>query len=327
VLMAHHLSRRREFAMRRALGASRGRLVRQLLAESAILALLATCVGYALSFVLSATVVHFGEVPGDVLALMVPDVRAFVAATVIAMAAVFVFALAPAVTATRLDVLPILKDESVTATAARAPARLRRLSLVAQMALSLVLLIGAGLFVQSLWRAMQVDPGFDPHGLAVVSFDLDLLGYPPGRRAAFVSQFSERASTLAAVSSIATADVLPFGGTMYSATIAAADGQSFPRATRVTVSPDYFRTLGLPILRGRAFTGTDVASNAPVAIVDETVARRLWPGGDPIGQRVQEVDVREGSREIVGVAGDTKFLFQTESPRGAFYLPQRDASA
>jgi predicted permease len=326
VLMAHHLSRRREFAMRRALGASRGRLVRQLLAESAILALLATCVGYALSFVLSATVVHFGEVPGDVLALMVPDVRAFVAATVIAMAAVFVFALAPAVTATRLDVLPILKDESVTATAARAPARLRRLSIVAQMALSLVLLIGAGLFVQSLWRAMQVDPGFDPHGLAVVSFDLDLLGYPPGRRAAFVSQFSERASTLAAVSSIATADVLPFGGTMYSATIAAADGQSFPRATRVTVSPDYFRTLGLPILRGRAFTGTDVASNAPVAIVDETVARRLWPGGDPIGQRVQEADGREGSREIVGVAADTKFLFPTDSPRGAFYLPQRDAS-
>jgi predicted permease len=326
VLMAHHLSRRREFAMRRALGASRGRLIRQLLAESTILALLAAFVGYALSFVLSATVVHFGEVPGDVLALMVPDVRAFLAATVIAMAAVFVYAFAPAVTATRLDVLPILKDEGLTATAARAPARLRRLSIVAQMALSLVLLIGAGLFVQSLWRAMQVAPGFDPHGLAVVSFDLDLLDYPPDRRTAFVSQFSERAAALPAVSSIATADVLPFGGTMYSATIVAADGQSFPRATRVSVSTDYFKTLELPIVRGRAFTQSEVASNAPVAIVDETVARRLWPAGDPIGQRVQEADVREGSREIVGVVADTKFLFPTESPGGAFYLPQRDAN-
>lgn len=214
----------------------------------------------------------------------------------------------------------------MTATAARAPARLRRVSIVAQIALSLVLLIGAGLFLQSLQRAMQVAPGFDPHGLAVVSFDLDLLGYPPDRRAAFVSQFSERASTLPGVSSIATADVLPFGGTMYSATITAADGQRFPRATRVNVSPDYFKTLELPIVRGRAFTQTDVASNAPLAIVDETVARRLWPGGDPIGQRVQEADVREGSREIVGVAADTKFLFPTESPRGAFYLPQRDPS-
>ena len=326
VLMAHHLSRRREFAMRRALGASRGRLIRQLLAESTILALLAACVGYALSFVLSATVVYFGEVPGDVSALMVLDVRAFVAATVIAMAAVFVFALGPAVTGTRLDVLPILKDEGVTATPGRAPARLRRLLIVAQMALSLVLLIGTGLFVQSLWRALQVVPGFNPHGLAVVSFDLDLLAYGPDRRAAFVSQFKERAAALPGVSSIATADVLPFGGAMYSATIAVAGGQSFPRATRVNVSPDYFKTLELPMLRGRGFTDADVASNAPVAIVDETVARRLWPGGDPIGQWVQEADVQEGPREIVGVVADTKFLFPTESPRGAFYLPQRDAS-
>ena len=326
VLTAAHLSRRREFAIRRALGASRGRLIRQLLAESTVLALLAAFVGYTLSFVLSATVVHFGEVPGDVSALIVLDVRAFVAATVIAMAALSVFALAPAFTATRLDVLPILKDEGVTVTAARAPARLRRLSVVTQMALSLVLLIGAGLFGQSLQRAMQVSPGFDPHGLAVVSFDLDLLGYPPNRRAAFVSQFDERASTLPGVSSIATADVLPFGGTMYSATIVAADGQSFRRATRIKVSPEYFKTLGLPILRGRAFTETDVASNSPVAIVDETVARRLWPGGDPIGQRVKEADEREESREIVGVVAYTKFLFPTESPRGTFYLPQRDAS-
>jgi len=326
VLMAHHLSRRREFAMRRALGASRGRLIRQLLAESTILALLAAFVGYALSFVLSALVIHFGEIPVDVLALMVPDVRAFLAATVIAIAAVFVYALAPAVTATRLDVLPILKDEGVTATAARAPARLRRLSIVAQMALSLVLLIGVGLFVQSLWRALQVAPGFNPHGLAVVSFDLDLLNYPPERRSAFVSQFSERAATLPAVSSIATADVLPFGGTTYSATIVAADGQSFPRAMRVSISTDYFKTLELPIVRGRAFTQSEVASNAPVAIVDETVARRLWPAGDPIGQRVQEADAREPSREIVGVVADSKFLFPTESPAGAFYLPQRDAN-
>ena len=326
VLMAHHLSRRREFAMRRALGASRGRLIRQLLAESTIMALLAACVGYALSFVLSRTVVRFGNVPVDVSALLVLDARALVAATVIALAAVFVFALAPAVTATRLDVLPILKDEGVTATAARAPARLRRLSAVAQTALSLVLLIGAGLLVQSLWRAVHAAPGFNPRGLAVVSFDLDLLNYTSDRRAVFVSQFHSRASTLPVVTSVATADVLPFGGTMYGATIAAADGQSFPHATRVSVSKDYFKTLELPIVRGRAFTQTEIESNAPVAMVDEIVARRLWPGSDPIGQRVQEVGVREGSREIVGVAADTKFLFPIESPRGALYLPQRDAS-
>ena len=327
VLMAHHLSRRREFAMRRALGASRGRLVRQLLAESTILALLAAMVGYALSFALSAAGVYVGEVPGDVSALLSPGVRTFVAATVIALTALFFFALVPAITATRLNVLPVLKDEGVTATAARAPARLRRVSIVAQVALSLLLLASAGLFVRSLWQAMNIDAGFDTRDLVVISFDLDLLAYTPERRDAFVAQFTARAAALPGVASIATADALPFGGTMYSATMAAEDGQRFRRAARVGVSPAYFQTLGLPVVRGRAFTQSEVVSNAPVAIVDETVARRLWPGADAIGQRVEALDPREGWREVVGVARDAKFLFPTESPRGAVYVPLREPTS
>jgi predicted permease len=137
VLMAHYASRRREFAMRRAIGASRGRLIRQLLAESLIVALLAGAAGFVMSFGLSAAIIHFGNVPADVSRLVAPHFRALLAATTIAIGTVLVFGLGPAVTTTRFDVLPALKDEGTTSTAARGSARLRRAFVIAQIALSL----------------------------------------------------------------------------------------------------------------------------------------------------------------------------------------------
>ena len=134
------------------------------------------------------------------------------AASAIAVGTVVIFGLAPALTATRFDVLPVLKDEGTTSTAARGPARLRRSLVVAQVALSLTLLVTAGLFFQSLSRILRVDPGFDPQGLLIVSFDLNLQGYTPDRRAAFAARFIERVSALPAVTSAATADILPLGG-------------------------------------------------------------------------------------------------------------------
>jgi predicted permease len=321
VLMAYHTCRRREFAMRRAIGASRGRLVRQLLAESLVVAPLAGLAGFGASFVLSAVIVRFGEVPADFAELLALDGRALLAAIVVGVGAVVLFGLAPALTTTRFDVLPVLKDEGTTSTSSRGANRLRRALVVAQVALSLMLLVMAALFFQSVSRAMRVDPGFDPTGLATVSFDLDLLGYPPERRGAFAAQFLERVSGLPDVTSVAAADILPFGGEMYGGTIRSDNGASFSRVTLAQVSPQYFQTLRLPMVRGRAFSPAEVEANAPVAIVNETLALSLWPGADPLGQRVRADDSNEPWREVVGVTRDAKFLFLTESPLGAYYRP------
>jgi putative ABC transport system permease protein len=320
VLMAHHTARRREFAMRRAIGASRGRLVRQLVAESLVVALLAGLAGFGASFVLSAVIVHFGEVPSEVSALLALDGRALLAATAVAVGAVVLFGLAPALTSTRFDVLPVLKDEGTTSTTSRGPRRLRRALVVAQVALSLALLVTTGLFFQSLSRAMRVDPGFDPHGLATVSFDLNLQGYTPDRRAAFAARFVERTSALPRVTSVAAADILPLGGEMYGGTIVSDKRTASSKVSVARVSPKYFETLGLPIVRGRAFNPAEVVTNAPVAIVNETLARSLWPSVDPLGQQVHADGSNEPWREVVGVARDAKYLFLTESPLGAYYM-------
>ena len=321
VLMAYHMGRRREFAMRRAVGASRGRLVRQLLTESVAVALLAGLAGFGASFLLSAVIVRFGEVPADVTVLLALNDRALIAATAVAIGAVIFFGLAPALTTTRFDVLAVLKNESTSSTSSRGAGRLRRALVVAQVALSLTLLVTTGLFLQSLSRALRVDPGFDPHGLATVSFDLNLLGYTPDRRAAFATHFVERASALPDVTSVAAADILPLGGEMYGGTLVSDDGVSSARASVARISPTYFETLGLPIVRGRAFSPAEVATNAPVAIVNETLARSLWSGIDPLGQQVRTADSKDAWREVVGIARDAKYLFLTESSQGAYYMP------
>ena len=238
-----------------------------------------------------------------------------------------VFGLAPAVTATKFDVLPALKNEGTTSTTSPGPARLRRIFVIAQVAVALALVITAGLFLQSFSRAMRVDPGFDPLGLVTVSFDLNLQGYTPARRDAFVLQFVERAAALPNVISAATADILPLGGEMVGATLVSEGRNNSAHATVASISPRYFETLDLPLVLGREFTRADSAADAPMAIVNETLARRLWPGMDPVGKRVHVADSKEPWREVIGVARDAKYLFLTESARGAYYVPLRPQSA
>jgi hypothetical protein len=236
------------------------------------------------------------------------------------------FGLAPALTTTRFDVLPVLKDEGTSSTASRGSGRLRRTLVVAEIALALTLVVGTGLLLQSLSRALRVDPGFDSQGLATMSFDLDLLRYSSDRRNVFVEWFIDRASALPDVRSVAAANILPLGGEMHGATIVSSDGASSSSASVAHVSSTYFDTLGLTIVRGRAFTPAEVAANAPVAIINETVERRLWPELDPLGQPVRKDDPNEPWREVVGVARDAKYLSLTESPSGGYYLPLSMAS-
>jgi len=326
VLIAYHQARRREFAMRRAIGASRARLVRQLLAESFILALGAAAAGAGAAPILTRLIVFLGDVPIDVIALLTLDTRGLVAATVTAVGAILIFGLAPAMTATRVDVLPILKEEGTTASASRGPARLRRVLVVAQVALSLALLVIAGLFLQSLSRTLRVDPGFDPHGLAIVGVDTGLLPYTSERRADFAAQFLERASGLAGVTSVAAADVLPLGGVRYGATLRSESGTS-SSASLVQASPAYFDTLALPMVRGRTFTTAEAAADVAVAIISASAAQRLWPGQDPLGQTVRTDDPKQPPRHVIGVVRDSTWLFLDEVPGGTLYLPLPPPSA
>ena len=189
-------------------------------------------------------------------------------------------------TTTRFDVLPVLKDEGTTSTAARGPARLRRSLVVAQVALSLTLLVTAGLFFQSLSRTLRVDPGFDPQGLVIVSFDLNLQGYTPERRAAFAD----------AVRRTRVRDAgRHLGGHRGHSPARRRDVRRDHRLRRWGIVGEgepgaasrrrYFETFGLPVVRGREFSPAEVAANAPVAIVNETLARTLWPGVDPLGKQ------------------------------------------
>jgi predicted permease len=328
VLMARHVSRRKEFAMRRAMGASRGRLIRLLLTESLLLALLSAVAGFGLAFGLTALIARVGNVPADFSAHVTPDTRALFAAVTIAMLTTIVFGLAPAAAATKFDVVPALKDQGLTTTAASGGMRLRRVFIVAQVAVSLALLITAGLFFQSLTKAMRVDPGFEPRGAVTVSFDPDLQGYTPSRRDALLADLVERASSLPGAISAALASSLPLSGETNGADVISESATSPVSVMVASVSPKYFETMRLPLVRGRDFSAADKGDTPRVVIVSEALARRLWPGRDPIGQRLREADPSQPWREVVGVVGDAKYTRLTEEPRGAYYAPvwQRAAS-
>jgi predicted permease len=321
VLLAGHLSRRKELAMRRAIGASRARLVRLLFLESLLLALVAAFVGFAASFGLTAIIARIGGVPADFAALARPDTRALFMTAAVAIATTLVFGLAPAVMMTKFDVLPAIKDGGPTSTPASGGARLRRVFVVAQVAMSLALLVAAGLFLQSLSKAIRVDPGFDPHGVATVSFDPTAQRYSPARRNAFVAEFAERASALPGVTSAAWTNCLPFSGEAHHTRLEAQSTGRSAWAASADISARYFDTLRLPLISGRDFTEAEAAAGAPVAIVSETLARQLWPSGAVLGQRLRGADGSQPWRDVVGIAREAKYLRLTEAPQGGYYAP------
>lgn len=307
--------------MRRAIGASRGQLIRLLLTESLVLALLSAAAGFTVSFGLIAVISHYGDMAADVPGLLTPDARALVATTTLAIVTTVVFGLAPALTATKFDLLPALKADGWTSTAASGRTRLRRVFVIAQVAVSLALLIAAGLFLQSLSKAMRVDLGFEPRGVVTVSFAPDLQGYTAARRDGFVAQLLERASSVPGARSAAVTGSLPLSGRTQGGQVVTESTEAPAHVTVASVSPRYFETMRVPLVRGRDFSTADTADAALVAIVNETLARRLWPGGDPIGQRLRSAGGTEPWRDVIGVVRDAKSAELTESPPGVYYVP------
>jgi predicted permease len=328
LLLSRAVSRRREIAVRLAIGASRWRLIRQLVTESLLLGALASVTALLLA-VWAAHLVVTTMVPLPL--ELAPDARVFGFSLGAALLATVLFGVVPALHATRTDVSATLKDGAPGSGARRA--RLQNAFVVAQVSLSIVLLVTAGLFLRNLQKAQAVDVGFDPSDrVLALSFDLRMQRYDEQRELAFVRDLSERVRGLPGVESVALASQVPMSGRLILADIrlpgapaaeAARDPRTVVAALQTTITPDYFRTLRLPLVRGRAFDPRDAAGAPRVAIVSEHLASRLWAGEDPLGKQLSiggEDD--DPFLTVVGVAREALVAGVRERSSSTVYLPR-----
>lgn len=333
MLIARATTRHREIATRLALGASRGRLLQMMLAETLVLYLVAVVVA------LPATYVLLGAFGALLPALPLPmDLDLAVSWRTVAFAAgvslvtAVVFGLAPARHAVTADLSPLLHGRSSTDSNSRL--RLRHALLVAQVALSLVLIFTAGLFTRALDAAAAIDIGFDAANVDIISLDANVAGLTGADAAAAIERIADRAAAVDGVESVAYARMVPlFSGGFASGSIrlpgrSDEDNAAFRYTQWDLVSPDYFRTLRMPIVRGRSFTNNDRDGSPLVAVVNETFAHRAWPGQDAIGQQFMQVQAgaSEGETtarqiEVVGVSKDAKYQVIDEPAKPFVYVP------
>src|SRR6266404_3437964 len=327
LLLARATTRQKEIAIRTALGASRSRLVRQLLTESVALSIAGGGLGLLLAMwgihstvaILPASIYGAKDIGIDGMVL------GFV--LIVSLTTGLVFGLVPALQATKSDLNESLKEGGRGGTAGARRNRARGLLVVSEIALSVVLLIGAGLMIKSFIRLEQVNPGFETQNIVTVRLSLPAAQYPAGpRRAAFFQQVIARLQSLPGVQSAAAISRLPMtaGNSSRGLTIegrpndGSGDG---PGADYRVISPDYFRSMGIPFSRGRDFTDRDTANAPPVVIINETMASRYWPDEDPLGKRLRVAAEGEPWMDIVGVVRDVKHFGLDSQSKAEIYVP------
>ena len=334
LLLARANARHKEIAIRTALGAARWRIVRQLLTESVLLALVGGALGVLLAVwgVDALVAMSAGNIPRA--AEVGIDARVLFLALGVALATGLAFGLAPALQSSRPDLNESLKEGSRGGGSSPRRQRVRSALVVAEIALALVLLTGAGLLVKSFARLQNVRPGFDYEDVLTMTLFLPDARYPEERkRANFYRQVLERVRRLPGVESAGGVSQLPLGG---SEEIDGLEIEGRPRAETAAavmtaafrvVSPDYFKTLRIPLLRGRYFTEQDTADAPGVMIIDETFARRYFPGEDPVGKRVDEQGSLQpkGYMTIVGVVASVKHTSLDSDPKPTMYLSSQQS--
>jgi putative ABC transport system permease protein len=331
LLLARADLRKREASIRAALGATRRRLVRQFLVESLLLALIGGGLGVGMALLclrfpllgIPADFVAF--VPGlDRLGINVPVLAFTLAVSVLTGLA---FGLVPAIRASRADVNEALKEGTRGSGGSRVRGALRSTLIVGEVSLSLMLLVGAGLLMQSFTKLLQVSPGFEPHGVLSLFLALPEAKYPTQERAAaFYQRLVERVAALPGVENAATVNILPMTG-MNNTRLLRIEGRSEPapghepEANYRVVSPGYFSTLGIPVVRGRALGPRDSSSSPLVAAVNEEFAKTFFPGEEPLGRRIRGSGPPESNPwfEVVGVIGDVRNDLQ-RAPRPEMYV-------
>ncbi len=319
IQLARATSRIREIAVRSAIGASRGRVFRQLLTESVMLALAGGVIGIALAYRSSefAEVSVLGQSPRWLLPSV--DLRVLAFAAIVSMLTGVVFGVAPAMRLTRVDPADALRGGRSALGPKRG--RLQRLFVVVQIALSIVLVVAAGLSMESVHRVEKLPLGFDERGALMFTAALQTPQYDiAGARARFAEVLEERAAALPGVSAAGATSLGPFR--CCSQWALAIDGQLRPPDQKLvvpgnSVTPGYFQAMGISLVRGRAFTLADAAGGAPVMVVSESFAQRFWPNGEAVGHLVQDGDDHAA---IVGIVRDVKITL-TDSPGPQFYRP------
>ncbi|MEP7271981.1 MAG: ABC transporter permease, partial [Acidobacteriota bacterium] len=328
LLLARGAARRKEIAIRNSLGAGRARIIRQLLTESMLLALIGGALGLMLGYFGVKLLVALNEsrIPRASELGLDPLVFGFTA--LVSLATGIIFGLVPALQLSRDDLHETLKEGGRSG-AGGVRSRVRSTLVVVEVALALVLLISAGLLIKSFFRVQQVDPGFRPQGLLSMQVALPDLKYrEPAQRDAFFKDLLERVSGLPGVVAAGASSVLPMSGSNSSGSFqiegrVVPEGQSSPHGDRWSATSDYYKTMGIPLIRGRYFEERDTAEAPGVVIIDETMARKYWADEDPVGKRITFEGGRENPRwrEIVGVVGHVKHRGLEGESRVQYYIP------
>jgi len=329
MLLARAVARRKEIAVRLALGAGRWRIIRQMLTESVLLSLIGGVGGLLLAGWSSNLLATFlpQSFPGNSIAPDVSlDARVFLYTFLLSTVTGVIFGLAPALQSSKPDVIATLKDQAVTFGRGRTRFTLRNLLVVTQVAISMLLLVSAGLFLRNLRNTQHPEPGFVTNNGLMMSFDLGLARYDKARGQIFEEQLLQRVRSLPQIQSASLAEFVPLTDAG-SLTPLYVEGEPTPDRfdddsllSNNTVGLDYFRTMGIPFVKGRDFNSSDTASSPEVIIVNETLARRLSPDGNAVGKRIR-MDSQGDYLEVVGVVRDIKYRQLSEKPPFFGYLP------
>ena len=328
LLLARSLLRRHEMTMRLALGARRRRLIKQLFTEGLFLSLIAAAGGVMVAYwcrnalVLTAPIRSPGvliDYPGQL------DWRVLALSVALCMGSTMLFALVPAIQASDVDLSGALKSEGGSLVGGSGRSRLRSVLVLVQVALSFVLIVGSGLVLRSLVQMQNSDPGFSTRNVVVSAVDLVSAGYKPERAKIFCEQLLDRIRALPSVQLAAQEKNRPFSFAGYSSAALEIEGYQPPRNEPVAaeynvVGEGYFATIGIPIVTGREFARTDDEHAPLIAIINETMAAKYWPGKNAVGQRLK---VKDKWMEVVGTAKDSKYSEMLEAAKPFFYLPLR----
>lgn len=325
LLLARASARSREMAIRLAIGASRGRLLRQLMAESLLLALLGGLLGAWLAQVFARTLIAFLSTDRNPLAFdLAIDWRVLAFTAGVAALTCVAFGLAPAVRATRTSPTGALRAAGRGLTDSRERFGLRRALVVAQLALSLVLLVSAGLFVRTFWNLATLDPGFRTSGILVARIDFHRAEVPPAEQGAYQQRLVDRLAGLPGVDEAASTTIVPLSGSGSNNTVVIDGTPRKPYPNISTIGRDYFRVLNIPIVAGRSFTEHDTAAAAPVAIVTRAFARAYFDGRDPVGRTFQfpaPPGKTPPSWQIVGMVADSRYQDPHDDIGPIIYFP------
>ena len=333
MLLARASGRQKEIGIRLAIGASRGRLIQQLLAESVVMSALGAAAGVALAWAMTRIATSISlPIPIPLSFALRIDGRVLLFTAVVTMIAALVAGLAPALKATRPNLVNELKNEVSATHAAGRRWTMRDGLVVTQMAVTMVLLVSAGLLTRSLIAAQRVDIGFRTGGLAILSTEMSMLSYDDGRAKEFYERALERVRALPGVATVSLAERLPFS-INYNRNLIFLPDRHGPDDKGLVidvarVAPEYFATLGVPIVQGRNFAPTDTPSSPGVAIINEAMARKYWPNQNPIGKRLRVTTYDGREIEVVGVSADYKVstVGETSTPYVHYAVAQRPSS-